>query len=277
MRTYKIIISALFLVLAVIIFILLRVYVGLATNDIYNLIGLLTALVPTCLFVYNKGDNICAYLGIYKIEKLTSKYSDSFDKAKNKVNILWIDDEITDPESDIYKWVDSLKKGNYELSVETKLSDVSEVRNKHIIICDYSGVGLKDSKLGINNGAMLMRDIQNKFPNILLIAFSGVDQFSILNLNCKFFSKSSFTYTEFVSNIIDKHIREYTDPKCFWKRMAAEMYRSDYFTDEEISHIKRDFILDYINKTPRRIKEAAAKCHKDQQIILSCIEKYLEL
>ena len=258
--------------LFVLVFILLKRYIGLATNDIYNLIGLLAALVPTCIYIYNKSDNICAYLGIYKIEKLTSKYSNSYDDAKNKVNILWID-----PESHIYTWVDNLKKEGYELSVESSLSNISEVRNKHIIICDYCGVGLKDTQSGITNGAMLIRDIQKEFPNILLIAFSGVDQFSILNLNCKFFSKASFQYPEFKTNIIDKHIREYTDPKCFWQRIAAEMYKSDYFSDEDIVQIKKYFILDYISKTPQRIKEAITNCHKDQQIILKCIEKYLEL
>jgi hypothetical protein len=115
------------------------------------------------------------FISLWHLVKNPKKKKDfplSDSDVKEKVNILFIDDEP-------FEYVDRIKDAGWNVNQIGDISNLDDehLKRAHIVFLDYVGVGnnLSPKEQGIG----LLKAIKNKYPNKIIIFYSGHAGFSL--------------------------------------------------------------------------------------------------
>lgn len=218
------------------------------------------------------------------IDNLESKYT--IEQAKNKVRILWIDDDYKKSEkgreNSITKYANSISRDKDHYDITTKSdTEITEASEYHIVICDYQGIVGKDSQF--SNGAEFITALHKRSPGVHIISCSGVSSFNKMTVPCDaFYSKASFKDLETFKNVISNHINYYFDPKQYWKKMLLKLTKLELWSFKLEKKLMKAYCSDYLSGTATNLEKIKAeyKGHKDSNDlakIIDCCIKYIEL
>lgn len=165
---------------------------------------------------------------------------DPNDNDRSKAKILCIDDEGLEYENII-------RHHGFNIRVVDDINDISAVSEYPIIICDIQGVG-KAFKSQFE-GAHIIEEIKKKYPNKVVIAFSGKSHDARYN---RYFLMADAMYSkdidsdQWVENL-DEAVKKVTDPVAQWKRMREYLFKNDAST-KNIYLLELDYIQSVLNR-----------------------------
>lgn len=144
-------------------------------------------------------------------------------ELRRKIDIIIIDDEDLLVE-------DRLSASGFHITHKADIDSVRDVESYSIILCDIRGVGTRfDSP---KEGAFLIREIKNLYPNKQLVAYTG--------------SKFDPTYNEYLKcadaivdkgislddwvSLLDDQIRKAINPQFQWQRLRQYLLDANVTT-----------------------------------------------
>jgi CheY-like chemotaxis protein len=142
-------------------------------------------------------------------------------ELRKSVQIAVIDDQPFAPEH-------NLKNNQFQIVTYTDIHKIDQLQEFPIILCDLQGVGLQlASDL---QGAYLIEEIKRNYPEKTVIAFTGG---SINSNMSKRAAQAADDYLrkdasiEDWRDVLDKHIRNLSDPVYVWKQLRTRLVKAD--------------------------------------------------
>mgnify|MGYP000250864002 CR=1 FL=1 len=170
----------------------------------------------------------------------------NLDKLKEQTKIAAIDDNG-------FIALNNLKNLGFKITEFQDISSLDIIADYPVIICDIKGVG---KSFGADSeGAFLIHEIKRKYPDKYIIAYSTAS-FGIKNT--KFLQKADVslqkeTTTEQWSEVLEKALKEVSNPKIRWKKIRQSLLDYDIELSDlmllEQSYI-RAVLLNNINEMP---------------------------
>jgi hypothetical protein len=172
------------------------------------------------------------------------------------VPIVVVDDQPFDP-------ANNLRHNHYLINHLSDIQNIDEVKTFPIVLCDLQGVG---SKLHAElQGAHLIREIKQHFPEKIVIAYTGIGRNNLMSRaaqqSADTFLKKDADLDEWI-DALDGAIRNVTDPVYMWKRFRKRLLDAG-MTPFELTRLEDSFV------------RGATTGRKDdtQQRVLSVVEK----
>lgn len=142
----------------------------------------------------------------------------SLSRLKRSTDILVIDDEP-------FTYMEALKNSEFNIEYKEDLSSLKEVEAYQIILCDIKGVGkFLQSRF---EGAYLVQQIKEKYPNKTVIIYSG-NAFTTsyqTYINYADYSMEKGNTLESWTSLLTKIIREKANPVNQWIKTRDELLR----------------------------------------------------
>lgn len=159
---------------------------------------------------------------------------------RSKAKILCIDDEGLEYENII-------RHHGFNIRVVEDINDISATSEYPIIICDIQGVGKAFNSQF--EGAHIIEEIKKKYPNKIVIAFSGKSHDARYN---KFFLMADAMFSkdidsdQWVENL-DEAVKKVIDPVAQWRRMRDYLFKNDVST-RNVYLLELDYIQSVLKK-----------------------------
>lgn len=144
-------------------------------------------------------------------------------ELRRKIDILIIDDEE-------FLVEERLAASGFHITHKKDVDNVRDVESYSIILCDIKGVGARFNSP--KEGAFLIREIKNLYPNKQLVAYTG--------------SKFDPTYNEYLQcadaimdkgvslddwvSLLDNQIKKAIDPQYQWQRLRQYLLDANVAT-----------------------------------------------
>ncbi len=172
---------------------------------------------PKICFISNTIQDISDRAAISKTNSLV--------ELRRFVKILIIDDNEFGPEV-------FLKKNGYQIQHKLDIDSIQDVEPYDIVLCDISGVG---KKLGYTKeGAFIIREIHNSYPNKRVIAYTAYTFDTNYN---EYFSFADFVAPKDLSiddwiNVLDEQVKKSIDPVEQWMKIRNNLIEKNVSTLE---------------------------------------------
>lgn len=165
---------------------------------------------------------MCFYLKRYEIADLNGELllkEVRISDLKKKTEILVIDD-------DSFTYLETLKRCEYRIDYRADIQSLNDVAEYDIILCDVRGVGkFLDSDF---QGAFLVKQIREKYPNKIIIAYTAS------NYDPKFSEFLAFadetvvkgTSLEDWDGLLKEKLHELVDPVKQWQKTRSALLQS---------------------------------------------------
>ena len=145
---------------------------------------------------------------------------------KNITNILVVDDQEFD-------YLKDLQKYDFRIRQKYDLTDLSDVAEYDIILCDIRGVGkFLNSKY---DGANLIKQLRVKYPNKIIVAYTAepyeADFEAFLEFATDIIAKGTYTIEAWVA-LLEKYVKEIADPVVQWKETRKKLLDANVSTIE---------------------------------------------
>lgn len=153
-------------------------------------------------------------------ERLASLSATNPSLERRRSRVAVIDDEP-------FIRADALRASGFDLIEIGDISSIESVANYPIVVCDIKGVGVKfKSKF---EGAHVIAEIRNTYPDKYLIAFTGMTFDATYNakLAKADISATKDVDTEAWTQILDSAIKEVSDPTRRWLRFRKHLLAQD--------------------------------------------------
>jgi len=140
-------------------------------------------------------------------------------ELRRSVKIAVIDDQPFAPEH-------NLKNNHFQIETFRDIQNVEQLADFPIVLCDLQGVGVQ---LAADlQGAYLIEEIKNNYPEKAVIAFTGGSASSNISRRA---AKAADGYLKKDASIeewrdlLDKHIKNISDPVFVWKQLRLRLVR----------------------------------------------------
>ena len=140
---------------------------------------------------------------------------------RRDIKIAVVDDQPFAPEH-------NLKNNQFQIVTYTDIHKIEQLAEFPIVLCDLQGVGLQlASDL---QGAYLIEEIKRNYPEKAVIAFTGGSTNSNISkraiLAADDYLRKDVSIEEW-RDVLDKHIRNLSDPVYVWKQLRLRLIRAD--------------------------------------------------
>lgn len=153
-------------------------------------------------------------------KKLVGQLRSPTDLRKS-IQIAVIDDQPFAPEH-------NLKNNQFQISTFKDIQNISQISDFPIVLCDLQGVGLQlASDL---QGAFLIEEIKRNYPEKAVIAFTGGSAISSISKRAAAAADDNLRKDASIEDwreILDKHIRNLSDPVYVWRQLRTRLIRAD--------------------------------------------------
>lgn len=142
-------------------------------------------------------------------------------ELRRSVNIAVVDDQPFAPEH-------NLKNNQFQISTFTDIHKVEQLADYPIVLCDLQGVGLQLAS--DMQGAYLIEEIKRNYPEKAVIAFTGGSTNSNMSKRA---AQAADDYLrkdasiEEWRDVLDKHIRNLSDPVYVWKQFRNRLVKAE--------------------------------------------------
>ena len=161
-------------------------------------------------------------------------------------------------EDKIFPHLEALQRHEFNITLFKDIERLSMLNDFQIIVSDIRGVGkFLQSKL---EGAHLIQEINKKFPNVYLIAYSSSRFDPTFNKYlelCDHCEKKSIDITEWTESL-DYAIKMVNSPLFQWEKTRKRLLQKKVPL-ERISKIQNDYIKSIIKKKPELLKKTINK------------------
>lgn len=157
---------------------------------------------------------------LQKNEKLTRQLRPPAEFRKS-IPIAVIDDQPFAPEH-------NLKNNNFQISTFKDIQNITQIADFPIVLCDLQGVGLQLG--GDLQGAFLIEEIKRNFPEKAVIAFTGGSAISGISRRAAAAADDNLRKDASIEDwreVLDKHIRNLSDPVHVWRQMRLRLVKAD--------------------------------------------------
>ncbi|MCG3164484.1 MAG: hypothetical protein POELPBGB_00238 [Bacteroidia bacterium] len=201
----------------------------------------------------------------YKLEDI-SFIGNSVQINRSSIKIAVIEDNI-------FENLEQLRTHNFNITIFSDIENLNTLLDFEVIISDIRGVGKHfGSKL---EGAHLIQEIHNKYPNKYLIAYSAstfnptYNQYFKL---CDETKRKSGDVNDWVKSL-DSAIKNIKDPLYQWEKTRQILIKNRVAIDV-ISNLERAYIKSFLKKKSKYlIKEAEeSKSISDSPVVKIAIE-----
>lgn len=169
------------------------------------------------------------------------------------IKIAVIDDQPFAPEH-------NLKNNQFQISTFKDVKSVKEVEEYPIVLCDLQGVGVQLAADG--QGAFLIEEIKRNYPEKAVVAFTGGS--AVSSISKRAFAAADDTLRKDASidewrEILDRHIKNLSDPVYIWKQLRTRLIRADVTPIElmKLEHAYVSSIKDGATKTKNALQDVA--------------------
>jgi len=158
---------------------------------------------------------------------------------RSLARILVIDDQD-------FPFLSHLQNHNYTLSKRDDISNVTDVAEYPIILCDIRGVG--KALASRFEGAHVIKEIRNHYPNKILLAYSGALSKMAYN---EYLAHADLTLDKDIDleqwiESLDHAIALAADPASAWRRMRQRLIKENValhvvmqLEDQFVAHIQQ--------------------------------------
>lgn len=141
-------------------------------------------------------------------------------ELRKQVDILIIDDD------EVFLQESYLQKNGFRITHKTDIDTIKDVSDYEVILCDIRGVG---KKLGASKeGAFLIKEIRNNYPNKQIVAYTGSSYDAAYNQYLKYADAvidKGIPLDDWVA-LLDKQIENAVDPRNQWDRIRRSLLDS---------------------------------------------------
>lgn len=141
-------------------------------------------------------------------------------ELRKSIKIAVIDDQPFAPEH-------NLKNNQFQIVTYTDVHKVDQIVEYPIILCDLQGVGLQLAS--DMQGAYLIEEIKRNYPEKAVIAFTGGSANSNIarraELAADDYLKKDASIEDW-RDVLDKHIRNLSDPIYVWKQLRVRLVKA---------------------------------------------------
>jgi DNA-binding response OmpR family regulator len=173
-----------------------------------------------------------------------------------------IDDQPFAPEH-------NLKNNQFQIDTYTDIHKVDQVTDYPIILCDLQGVGLQLAS--DMQGAYLIEEIKRNYPEKAVIAFTGGSANSNISRRAELAADDYLRKDASIEDwrdVLDKHIRNLSDPVYVWQQLRVRLVKSEIAPLElmKLEHAYVSTIKNGAQKTKEAIQEASDTSGSDPMI-----------
>ncbi len=180
-------------------------------------------------------------------------------ELRRSIRIAVVDDQPFAPEH-------NLKNNQFQIATYTDIHKVEQLEEFPIVLCDLQGVGLQlASDL---QGAYLIEEIKRNYPEKAVIAFTGGSTNSNISkraaLAADDYLKKDASIEEW-RDVLDKHIRNLSDPVYVWKQLRIRLIKADVTPLEllKLEHAYVSSIKSGLDATKEAIRTASTTNNSD--------------
>lgn len=175
-------------------------------------------------------------------------------KKRKAIRIAVIDDNKFEAQR-------NLKTYGYNIVKFDDIDSISDLEDFQIILCDVLGVGVKFSPTG--QGAELVREIRNHYPNKYVLAYTGNMEDNPQAMLAKFISDDFIAKDSDMddwSSILDKYINFLSSPIEVWKRSRLNLVRLDV-SSSDIIYLEDAYVRDTLKNDQEfsKLKDVSKK------------------
>lgn len=142
-------------------------------------------------------------------------------ELRRSIQIAVIDDQPFAPEH-------NLKNNQFQIVTYTDIHKIEQVHEFPIVLCDLQGVGLQLAS--DMQGAYLIEEIKRNYPEKAVIAFTGGSSNSNMSKRALAaaddYLKKDASIEEW-RDVLDKHIRNLSDPIYVWKQLRLRLIKAE--------------------------------------------------
>lgn len=183
-------------------------------------------------------------------------------ELRRSIKIAVIDDQPFAPEH-------NLKNNQFQIDTYTDIHKVDQVADYPIILCDLQGVGLQLAS--DMQGAYLIEEIKRNYPEKAVIAFTGGSANSNISRRAELAADDYLRKDASIEDwrdVLDKHIRNLSDPVYVWQQLRVRLVRAEIAPLElmKLEHAYVSTIKNGAQKTKEAIQEASDTSDSDPMI-----------
>lgn len=157
---------------------------------------------------------------LQKNEKLARQLRSPAELRKS-IPIAVIDDQPFAPEH-------NLKNNHFQITTFKDIQNINQVAEFPIVLCDLQGVGLQLAS--DMQGAFLIEEIKRNYPEKAVIAFTGGSAISSISRRAAAAADDNLRKDASIEDwreVLDKHIRNLSDPVYVWRQLRVRLVKAD--------------------------------------------------
>lgn len=142
-------------------------------------------------------------------------------ELRRSVKIAVIDDQPFAPEH-------NLRNNQFQIDTFTDIHQVEKISEYPIVLCDLQGVGLHLAN--DLQGAYLIEEIKRNYPEKSVIAFTGGSANSTITRRAEAAADDYLRKDSSIEDwryILDKHIKNLSDPVFVWQQLRIRLISAD--------------------------------------------------
>lgn len=155
---------------------------------------------------------------LHRDKKLAARLRSPAD-LRRSIKIAVIDDQPFAPEH-------NLKNNQFQIDTYTDIHKIEQIFDYPIILCDLQGVGLQLAN--DLQGAYLIEEIKRNYPEKSVIAFTGGSANSNISRRAELAADDYLRKDASIEDwrdLLDKHIRNLSDPIYAWQQLRNRLIR----------------------------------------------------
>lgn len=192
-------------------------------------------------------------------DKQISGHLRSAAELRRSIKIAVVDDQPFAPEH-------NLKNNQFQIVTYTDIHKIDQLEEFPIVLCDLQGVGLQlASDL---QGAYLIEEIKRNYPEKAVIAFTGGSTNSTISKRASLaaddYLRKDVSIEEW-RDVLDRHIRNLSDPVYVWKQLRIRLIKAD-ITPLELLKLEHAYVTSVksgLEITKNAIRTAASSANTD--------------
>jgi CheY-like chemotaxis protein len=138
-------------------------------------------------------------------------------ELRESVRIAVVDDQPFAPEN-------NLRNNHFQISTYTDIHKIEQLQDFPIVLCDLQGVGLQLA--ADMQGAYLIEEVKRNYPDKAVIAFTGGSASSNIAKRAAAAADDYLRKDASIEDwrdVLDKHIRNLSDPIYVWKQFRVRL------------------------------------------------------